>query len=114
MNAKYHWSIESWGTDVPPENASDIIAWANGKIDSYCETDFEKQCYSETLWNRYCEYDERVREIIDNGYYLSAVQLMDDDIREAVHNEFAPCSEYVFLLEYFVRHKKAYKCDFVI
>ena len=36
--------------------------------------------------------------------YDAAVALMDDDIREAIHSELAPCSEIEFLKEYEKRH----------
>ena len=33
-----------------------------------------------------------------------AVELMDDDIREAIHSDLAPCTEQEFLDEYVIRH----------
>lgn len=40
---------------------------------------------------------------LDSGVWEAIVMYMDDDIREAVHNDFAPCSEEVFLNEYVKR-----------
>ena len=54
------------------------------------------------------------QEIIDNGLFDAAVALMDDDIREAVHADLAPCSDLVFLEEYMQRHKEKYGIAFVI
>ena len=49
----------------------------------------------------------------------AAVPLMDDDIRESVHADFAPCralgfpcSALDFLLEYMERHYQAYGLHF--
>lgn len=54
------------------------------------------------------------QEIIENGYYASAVALMDDEIREAVHADLAPCSEVEFLEEYMRRHEAKYGVAFTI
>lgn len=54
------------------------------------------------------------QEIIDNGYYEAAVALMDDEIREAIHAEMAPCSELEFLTEYMRRHEERYGTEFSI
>ncbi len=44
----------------------------------------------------------------------AAVNLMDDDIREATHSDMAPCSERSFILEYCVRHQEKYQEEFSI
>lgn len=56
----------------------------------------------------------RAQEIIENGYYASAVALMDDEIREAVHADLTPCSEVEFLEEYMRRHYAKYGEEFMI
>jgi len=56
----------------------------------------------------------RAQEIIENGYYASAVALMDDEIREAVHADLAPCSEVEFLEEYMRRHYAKYGEEFTV
>ena len=38
----------------------------------------------------------------------SIVNLMDDEIRESVHSDIAPCSERAFLYEYMTRHFEKY------
>lgn len=53
-------------------------------------------------------------EIIINGFYEAAVNLMDDEIREELHRELAPCSDLEFLEEYMKRHKEKYNEDFEI
>ena len=46
-----------------------------------------------------------------NGYELdfeAAVALMDDEIREAIHAELAPCSEQEFFTAYERAHAEKY------
>ena len=55
----YHWSLESWGSDYPPENAEDIISRANEMIDTFAAgggwfDPCEIQNFSEMLWELYC------------------------------------------------------------
>ena len=54
------------------------------------------------------------KEIIEKGYYEAAVMLMDDEIRESVHADLAPCSEEEFLTEYMKRHEEKYGMPFII
>ena len=54
------------------------------------------------------------KEIIENGLYDAAVNLMDDEIREAIHAEMAPCTEEEFLEEYMKRHEEKYNEQFTI
>ena len=44
--------------------------------------------------------------------FCPAVVLMDDDLREEVHRELAPCWEQDFIEEYAKRHKKKFGEDF--
>lgn len=44
----------------------------------------------------------------------ACVNLMDDDIREALHREMAPCTEQEFLDAYVEEHFKKYGEDFCI
>ena len=49
-----------------------------------------------------------------NGTLLSfdsAVQLMDGDIREFVHEEFSPCTEQEFFSQYEKLHREKYGQD---
>lgn len=52
--------------------------------------------------------------IIENGYYEAAVNLMDDEIREELHNEMAPCTDLEFLEAYMKRHEEKYGEEFEI
>ena len=52
--------------------------------------------------------------IIQNGYYEAAVALMDDEIREDVHADYAPCSELVFLMAYLAKHKEVHGEEFKV
>ena len=46
--------------------------------------------------------------------FTAAVNLMDDEIREAVHADLAPCSDQEFLDEYCKRHQEKYGEQFTI
>lgn len=50
--------------------------------------------------------------IIRLGLFSTAVSLMDDEIRESVHRDLAPCTELEFLKEYMKRHQKKYGTKF--
>ena len=54
------------------------------------------------------------QEIIDAGLYAAAVELMDDEIREAVHADLAPCTDLDFLAEYMKRHEEKYGEAFAV
>ena len=53
-------------------------------------------------------------EIISNGLFDAAVALMDDEIREELHNKLAPCTEEEFLEAYIEAHFKKYGEVFTI
>lgn len=53
-------------------------------------------------------------EIIDENLYDAAVNLMDDQIREELHNELAPCSNLEFLEAYCKKHKEKFGEEFTI
>ena len=57
-------------------------------------------------------------KVIDsNGneiYYEAAVMLMDDEIREEVHRDLAPCTDQEFFTEYEKRHYDKYGEDFTV
>ena len=44
--------------------------------------------------------------------YDAAVNLMDDELREEIHAELAPCTNQEFIEEYARRHKEKYGEDF--
>ena len=47
-------------------------------------------------------------KIITEGNYNAAVALMDDEIRERLHAEIAPCSNFKFLTAYIIAHYNKY------
>ena len=53
-------------------------------------------------------------EIVSAGLYDQAVNLMDDDIREELHQEIAPCTDEEFLRAYMERHLAKYGEEFTI
>ena len=50
--------------------------------------------------NTYLTADEAMQEITDRNLWEQVVELMDDDTREQVHAELAPCTEEEFLTRY--------------
>ena len=54
------------------------------------------------------------KQIIEGGYYNQAVEFMDDEIREAVHEDLAPCTDEEFLEEYIKRHEKKFGEEFTV
>lgn len=54
------------------------------------------------------------KEIIESGNFRVSVEMMDDDIREAVHADLSPCSDEDFLAEYMRRHYDKYMEEFVV
>lgn len=52
--------------------------------------------------------------IIENGFYNAAVELMDDEIREKLNSELAPCTDLEFLKAYMEAHEAKYKEEFKI
>lgn len=54
------------------------------------------------------------KEIVEKGCFDAAVILMDDEIRESIHADLAPCTEEEFLEEYMRRHEERYGIPFVV
>lgn len=50
-------------------------------------------------------------EMVD---FDAAVNLMDDEIREAVHADIAPCTDQEFMDEYVKRHEAKYGEEFKV
>lgn len=50
--------------------------------------------------NTFLSAYEAIDSIISMGIWESIVEMMDDDIREKVHAELAPCTEEEFLRRY--------------
>lgn len=51
----------------------------------------------------YLTAEEAMPEIIERNLWDFIVNMMDDEIRESVHDDFAPCTEAEFLGEYLKR-----------
>lgn len=51
-------------------------------------------------------------EIIVQGLYEACVMLMDDEIREKLNRELAPCTDEEFLARYMEEHEKKYGEEF--
>lgn len=55
--------------------------------------------------------------VILNDYVVNfdaCVAMMDDDLREEIHNEIAPCTDQEFLDEYVKRHETKFGEPFQI
>lgn len=81
--------IPLWGEDASEDTivTDDMIEW--------CAKGWEKPV-------------EEVLEQLEAYNFSSAVSLMDDDLRESLNEELAPCSESRFLWEYSKRHQGKY------
>lgn len=70
-------------------------------------------CYNVYITNR----EEIKMKVILNGCEVDfdvCVNMMDDDLRENLHSEIAPCSEQEFLDAYCFIHRNTFDEDFVI
>lgn len=50
--------------------------------------------------------------VAETGLYLNAVNLMDDELREKIHNDLYPCTQTEFLTAYAHAHKNKYNEEF--
>lgn len=58
-----------------------------------------------------------MKKVLLNGYEQdmdAVVAMMDDEIREELHNELAPCTDQEFVDNYVVAHRVKYGAQFVI
>ena len=51
----------------------------------------------------YLTAEEAMPEIIENNLWNVIVNMMDDEVRDDVHADLAPCTELEFLAEYLRR-----------
>ena len=51
----------------------------------------------------YMTAEEAMPEIIENNLWNVIVNMMDDEVRDDVHADLAPCTELEFLAEYLRR-----------
>lgn len=61
-------------------------------------------------------YEESPQVMLDGRAvdYRAAENLMDDDLREEIHNDLAPCTEQEFMDEYARRHAERFGSEFVV
>lgn len=52
------------------------------------------------------------KEIVEAGLFDAAVNMMDDEIREDLHAEIAPCSDVEFMEAYLDAHYEKYGEEF--
>ena len=58
-----------------------------------------------------------MEKVLLNGYEQdmdAVVDMMDDELREEMHNELAPCTDQEFVDAYVVAHRVKYGAQFVI
>lgn len=60
------------------------------------------------------EYFQQAFDVVDGEQYDVAVHMMDDDIREDLHHDMAPCMDVEFLAAYMERHVEKYGEEFMI
>ena len=58
----------------------------------------------------YLTANEAINEIMERNLWDAVVMMMDDDLREALHDRLSPCAEHQFLAEYL----RLADCDLVI
>lgn len=58
----------------------------------------------------YLTANEAINEIMERNLWDAVTIMMDDELREALHDRLAPCTEHQFLAEYL----RLADCDLVI
>ena len=93
-------------TRISVERAAEYIGWMDQDTD--LPEDLTPEAFA-AAWNEIIgDRTEEAKEIVDAGNYTAAVSLMDDEIREELSREIAPCSEIEFLVAYMNRHEEKY------
>lgn len=64
-------------------------------------------------WSTKAEKDTEVN-MVTKEYFEAATMLMDDEIRERLHFEMAPCTDDEFLEAYLKAHFEKYGEEFVV
>ncbi len=77
-----------------------------------------QKVYNKGVRKTHTERRKTMKYVIDqNGNnidYEAAVNLMDNEIREELHREMAPCTEQEFYDAYCKRHEETYHEEFVV
>ena len=108
MELAQNWieNADDTPTRISVERAAEYIGWMDP--DSDLPEDLTPEAFADA-WNRIIgDRSAEAQEIVDAGNYAAAVSLMDDDIREELSLEIAPCSEREFLAAYMQRHEEKY------
>ena len=107
---------DSFGS-LLPDDWQEIAAELNAVLESagipeYGELTTEQQYLVNLLWER---MDQPLVHIDGKLFdYDAVVNLMDDDIREELSRQLAPCLRQVFVDSYLEEHEKKYHDSFVI
>lgn len=98
-----------WGRLTPKEKLN-RVGWVYEAKDFDPEEDNPQDFWVRDLWTpgdisldngmTYQPAAQAWPEIQERGLWDAIVEMMDDDIRERVHNRLAPCSEVEFLEAY--------------
>jgi hypothetical protein len=91
-----------------------IDLWTNEALDELVVDSAEIERLSREWGKPIEELMEQVEETEDapDYYFDAAVQLMDDELREQIHADLAPCTNAEFLREYERRHLEKYGEEF--
>jgi hypothetical protein len=63
---------------------------------------------------REAEAMDRAKQMLENASLDSIAELMDDEIRDRLHQMYAPCNDAFFLKKYIIKHKAKYGEAFTI
>lgn len=108
-----------WGEKIGQQSRDDFLDCVFSNLPDYID-DYEDDM--EIYENAMCDwiednnpyYTAKAQDMLDYCEFDSAVALMDDKIREAVHADLAPCSDLEFLAEYMKRHARKYGEEFSV
>lgn len=102
--------------------AERVVAWLDAETAKQGMEALEDADTRAALCGRFGWQDDEGQQYIGEAYdyyaslrdatWESVVSLMDDDLREAVHCDLAPCSRDAFLAEYCERHREKYGEEF--
>jgi hypothetical protein len=82
-------------------------AWGDGEV---IEAEY---AFNEEGEQEYPYYEEAVKILNNAQWKMEPIaELMDDEIREILHNEITPCSDLLFLEIYLEQHKKKHGVEF--
>lgn len=105
---KKYINAESFGADCP-ENWEEYAEEINAVINEMYGEDADDETVNE-IWDAYWRGD--VGTVINSWGvavdFKSAVNMMDDDIREQLHREITPCTQQAFFDAYADEHEAVF------